>query len=272
MNSNKTKTKIRLDIYLVEKGFFETRTKAEVAIREGNILVNNIREDKPGTLIKNDSEIRVLGNKCPYVSRGGYKLEKAIEYFNISLLNYTCVDLGSSTGGFTDVMLKNNVMKVYAVDCGTNQLDYKLRSDDRVIVMENTNARYVKLADFNNEKIDFVSADLSFISLKLIIEVIYEILTIDGESVVLIKPQFEAGKEEVGKGGVVKDKNIHIKVIKEIIDFAINCGFSIKGLTFSPIKGPSGNIEYLLYMIKNNVNEINKINIEDIVNDANTSL
>ena len=272
MDNEKKKSKIRLDLLLFEKGYFESRTKAEIAIREGNVLVNNIKEDKPGTIVKEDSEIRILGNKCPFVSRGGYKLDKAIKTFSINFENFTCIDLGSSTGGFTDVMLKNNVHKVYAVDCGTNQLDYKLRTNDKVIVMENTNARYITKNDFNNDEIDFISADLSFISLKLILKVIYDLLKDNGESVVLIKPQFEAGREEVGKGGVVKDKNIHISVIKEIIDYAKNIGFHIKGLTYSLIKGPSGNIEYLLYLSKTTDEELFNYDINDIVNKSHEDI
>ena len=266
------KTKIRLDLYLFENGYFESRSKAEIAIREGKILVNNIKEDKPGTIIKNDAIIRIIGDKCPFVSRGGYKLDKAIKAFNINLDNFTCIDLGSSTGGFTDVMLKNNALKVYAVDCGTNQLDYRLRINDRVVVMENTNARYVNISDFNNENIDFISADLSFISLKLVLNVIYDLLRDNGESVVLIKPQFEAGRECVEKGGVVKDKNIHISVIKEIIDFANNIGFIIKGITYSPIKGPNGNIEYLLYISKNDRDKSTVFDINDVVNQSHENL
>ena len=266
MDSNKIKTKQRLDTFLYENGYFESRSKAEICIREGNVLVNNIKEDKPGTMIKIDSVIKILGDKCPFVSRGGYKLDKAIKTFNINLNENICVDFGSSTGGFTDVMLKNGAKKVYAVDCGTNQLEYKLRINDKVVVMENINARYVKLDDFNNDKIDFVSADLSFISLKHVLNVIYNILSDDGISVVLIKPQFEAGKEEVEKGGVVKDERIHKKVINDIIEYSKNIGFMINGLTFSPIKGPSGNIEYLLYLSKNNQNKIFEFDINDIVN------
>ena len=272
MNNENKKTKMRLDLFLFEKGYFESRSKAEIAIREGKILVNNIKEDKPGTMIKEDAEIRIIGDKCPFVSRGGYKLNKAIKTFNIKIDNFTCIDLGSSTGGFTDVMLKNNAKKVYAVDCGTNQLDYRLRINDKVVVMENTNARYVNIADFNNDIIDFISADLSFISLKLILKVIYDLLKDKGESVVLVKPQFEAGRDYVEKGGVVKDKNIHISVINEIIDFSLKIGFFIKGITYSPIKGPNGNIEYLLYITKNDKDKNNTINVENIVNASHEEL
>ena len=270
--SNEKKIKKRLDLLLFEKGYFESRSKAEIAIREGKILVNNIKEDKPGTIIKEDAIIRIIGEKCPFVSRGGYKLDKAIKTFNINIDNFTCIDLGSSTGGFTDVMLKNNAIKVYAVDCGTNQLDYSLRINDKVVVMENTNARYITKSDFNNDTIDFMSADLSFISLKLILKVIYDLLKDEGESVVLIKPQFEAGREYVEKGGVVKDKKNHISVIKEIIEFAKNIGFYIKGITYSPIKGPNGNIEYLLYISKKEDNKDLVFDIEDVVNNSHKEL
>ena len=272
MSNENKKSKTRLDLFLFYNGYFESRSKAEIAIREGKILVNNIKEDKPGTMIKEDAEIRIIGEKCPFVSRGGYKLDKAIKTFDINLENCICIDLGSSTGGFTDVMLKNNALKVYAVDCGTNQLDYKLRINDKVIVMENTNARFINKNDFNFDTIDFISADLSFISLKLILKVIYELLKTKGESVVLIKPQFEAGKEYVEKGGVVKDKNIHINVIKEIIDFAKNLGFYIRGITYSPVKGPNGNIEYLLYLSKNDLYKDILYDIEDIVNASHEEL
>ena len=265
MSNENKKSKIRLDLFLYEKGYYESRTKAEIAIREGKILVNNIKEDKPGTMIKEDSEIRIIGDKCPFVSRGGYKLDKAIKTFNINLENFTCIDLGSSTGGFTDVMLKNNAKKIYAVDCGTNQLDYSIRINDKVVVMENTNARYISKNEFNNDTIDFISADLSFISLKLVLKVIYNLLKIDGESVVLIKPQFEAGREKIEKGGVVRDINIHIDVINEIIDYAKNIGFYINGITYSPIKGPNGNIEYLLYLSKIHNDKNAEYNIKDVV-------
>ena len=272
MSNENKKTKIRLDLLLVENGYYESRTKAEIAIREGNILVNNIKEDKPGTMVKVDSTIRIIGNKCPFVSRGGYKLDKAIKVFNINLKDFICIDLGSSTGGFTDVMLKNNASKVYAVDCGTNQLDFKLRINDKVIVMENTNARYVNINDFNNDTIDFISADLSFISLKLVLNVIYGLLKNNGESIVLIKPQFEAGREYVEKGGVIKDKKVHISVIKEIIEFAKSIGFYINGITYSPIKGPNGNIEYLLYISKKDDNKDLLFSIEDVVNASHEEL
>lgn len=255
---NKIK-KIRLDLYLTEKGFFPTREKARVAIMEGNVFVNNQKEDKPGTMIKEDANVEYRGERLKYVSRGGLKLEKAAKVFNIDLNNKTCIDIGSSTGGFTDFMLQNGAKKIFAVDCGTNQLDYKLRTDDRVVTMENTNARYLKREDIGDDIIDFISVDVSFISLTKILHVIKELLKENGESVLLIKPQFETGKELVEKNGVVRDSTVHEEVIKSVIDFCIDNNFTIKGLDFSPIKGPAGNIEYLLYIgkFKDDINQAN---------------
>lgn len=246
---NKIK-KIRLDVYLTENGYFPTREKARVAIMEGNVFVNNQKEDKPGTMIKEDANVEFRGEKLKYVSRGGLKLEKAAEVFNINLNDKICIDIGSSTGGFTDFMLQNGVKKVFAVDCGTNQLDYKLRTDDRVVTMENTNARYLTRENIGDDTIDFISVDVSFISLTKILPVIKELLKERGESVLLIKPQFEAGKELVEKNGVVRDSAIHKEVIKLVVDYCVDSGFDILGLDFSPIKGPAGNIEYLLYIGK----------------------
>lgn len=246
---NKIK-KIRLDVYLTENGFFPTREKARVAIMEGNVFVNNQKEDKPGTMIKEDANVEYRGEKLKYVSRGGLKLEKAAKVFNIDFKDKTCIDIGSSTGGFTDFMLQNCAKKVFAVDCGTNQLDYKLRTDKRVVAMENTNARYLKREDIGDDTIDFISVDVSFISLTKILPVIKELLKENGESVLLIKPQFEAGKELVEKNGVVRDSAIHKEVIKLVVDYCVDSGFDILGLDFSPIKGPAGNIEYLLYIGK----------------------
>ena len=268
--ANKIK-KIRLDLYLVENGIFESREKARIAIMEGNVFVNNQKEDKPGTMIKEDSVVEYRGEKLKYVSRGGYKLEKAINEFNIDLKNKTCIDIGSSTGGFTDCMLQNAAKKVFAVDCGTNQLDYKLRIDDRVVTMENTNARYLDKSNFDDETIDFISVDVSFISLTKIIPGVNDLLKNDGEAIMLIKPQFEAGKELVEKNGVVRDSKTHIDVIKKVIEFSYNLGLSILRLDYSPIKGPAGNIEYLLYVKKSLDNVINEIDENNIINLVNTS-
>lgn len=274
---NKVK-KIRLDVYLVNNGYFESREKARIAIMEGKIFVNNQKEDKPGTMIKEDANVEFRGEKLKYVSRGGYKLEKAINAFNIDLKDNICIDIGASTGGFTDVMLQSGAKKVYAIDCGTNQLDYRLRTDDRVVVMENTNARYLTKDDIGNDNIDFVSVDVSFISLDKIVSVISQLLKKEGEAVLLIKPQFEAGKELVEKGGVVRSKKTHIDVIKNIIDICKSNKFSICGLDYSPIKGPAGNIEYLIYIV--NSSDLNKSDsvdfddlfIENLVNNAHNSL
>ncbi|MBO6119822.1 MAG: TlyA family RNA methyltransferase [Lachnospiraceae bacterium] len=256
--------KVRLDVYLVENGFFSTRQKSQVAILEGKVFVNNLKEDKPGTLIKEDAKVEYRGEKLKYVSRGGLKLEKAVQVFNIYLSDKVCIDIGSSTGGFTDLMLQNGAKKVYAVDCGTNQLDYKLRTDDRVVVMENTNARYLSKNDLSDNKIDFISVDVSFISLTKIIPVIKEVLDDKGDAVLLIKPQFEAGRELVEKKGVVRDETTQEKVVRTIIDSCLKDDFIIRGIDFSPIKGPAGNIEYLLYISKNKNDE--GMNIENIDN------
>ena len=250
MNKSKDKiTKERLDVLLVKKGFFDTREKACIAIMEGKVLVNNQKEDKAGSLFKEDATISLLEDPIPYVSRGGLKLKKAIDCFDINMKDKTCLDIGASTGGFTDVMLKEGAKKVYAIDCGTNQLDYKLKKDERVISLENLNARYMTKADINDEMVDFISIDVSFISLKKIIPVVIEFLKDDRNAVFLIKPQFEVGKDKVGNG-VIKDKKIHKEVILDIIGFCIDSNLKIMGLSYSPIKGPKGNIEYLVLKMK----------------------
>lgn len=244
-----TQAKKRLDVLLVEKGFFDTRERARKTIMAGLVFVDNQRVDKAGESVKVSSEIIVKGDAIPYVSRGGLKLEKAVNKFDITLKDKVCMDVGASTGGFTDCMLQNGASKVFAVDVGYGQFAWKLRCDERVKCMERTNIRYVKQEDIG-ELIDFASIDVSFISLKLVLPAVKELLNNSGEIIALIKPQFEAGREKVGKKGVVRDKSVHREVINNILTFAQTHGFAIKGLTFSPIKGPEGNIEYLVYLKK----------------------
>jgi len=241
--------KERLDLLLVKKGLFESREKARSAIMTGIVFVNGEKEDKPGAKFTEDCEILVKGNVNPYVSRGGLKLEKAINTFGIVLKDKTAIDIGASTGGFTDCMLKNGAAKVYAIDVGYGQLAWTLRNDERVVCMERTNIRYVKPEDIG-ALADFASIDVSFISLKKVLPAAKDLLKEDGELVCLIKPQFEAGREKVGKKGVVRDLSTHEEVIREVVNFALNMGFKLKGLSYSPIKGPEGNIEYLMYITK----------------------
>lgn len=245
--------KKRIDILLVDKGHFESRERAKKAIMAGLVFVDNQRCDKPGTEVKEEANILVKGNPIPYVSRGGLKLEKAMKYFGVTLKDKVCMDIGSSTGGFTDCMLQNGAKKVFAIDVGYGQLAWKLRQDERVVCMERTNIRHVTIED-TKEFADFASIDVSFISLKLVLPKAKELLNRDGEVVALIKPQFEAGKGKVGKKGVVRDKNVHIEVIEMVSTFAVDNGFAILNLDYSPIKGPEGNIEYLIHLRNNNDN------------------
>lgn len=266
--------KERLDILLVEKGFFQSREKARGAIMAGVVCVNGEREEKPGTKFPADSHIEVRENPNPYVSRGGLKLEKAIKAFGISLQDKKAMDIGASTGGFTDCMLKNGAVKVYAVDVGYGQLAWELRNDSRVVCMERTNIRYVKPEDIG-ETLDFASIDVSFISLRKVLPVAGELIGKEGEIVCLIKPQFEAGREKVGKHGVVREPETHREVIRTIVEFALASGFKIKGLDFSPIKGPEGNIEYLLYLSKAQgmlQDEALADKIQEIVNNSHSDL
>ena len=242
--------KQRLDILLTEKNFFDNRTRAKAMIMAGKILVNGQKIDKAGTLIADDADIRILGEEMPFVSRGGLKLQKALDVFKIVLSGKIAVDVGASTGGFTDCMLQHGAKKVYAIDVGYGQLAWKLRSNVQVVNMERTNIRNVTRKDFFDE-LDFISIDVAFISLEKVLPVVYDLLKDSGEVVALIKPQFEAGREHVGKKGVVKDKKIHAAVIEKILNFAASIGFGICGLDFSPVKGPEGNIEYLAYLRKN---------------------
>ena len=242
--------KERLDVLLVNRHLAESREKAKAVIMAGQVYVNGVREDKAGSSFDPDkSIIEVRGSTLKYVSRGGLKLEKAVKSFGLRFDGMVCMDIGASTGGFTDCMLQNGAEKVYAIDVGRGQLDWKLRQDSRVICMEKTNFRYVTNEQVP-EEIDFASADVAFISLKLILGPAYALLKNDAHMVCLIKPQFEAGREKVGKKGVVRDRAVHKEVINEIICFAQETGFSVKGLDYSPIKGPEGNIEYLLYLQK----------------------
>ena len=241
--------KTRLDVLMVERGLAESREKAKAIIMSGNVFVEDQREDKAGTTFPEDVKIEVRGHVMPYVSRGGLKLEKAIKNFDVSVEGKVCTDVGSSTGGFTDCMLQNGAVKVFAIDVGRGQLDWKLRQDPRVVCMEKTNIRYVTPEDIG-EPVDFSSIDVSFISLTKVLGPIRDYLTEDGEIVALIKPQFEAGREKVGKKGVVREKSTHHEVIEKVTSYAASIGFDILEIEFSPIKGPEGNIEYLLYIEK----------------------
>ena len=241
--------KQRLDIYLTESGLIATREKAKAVIMAGEVYVNEQKADKAGQMVSESDKIEVRTDSLRYVSRGGLKLEKAMEVFPISLENSVCMDIGASTGGFTDCMLQNGAAKVYAIDVGYGQLAWSLRTDDRVVNLERTNIRYVTEKEIP-ETPDFASIDVSFISLRLVLPVAFARLSPKGEVVCLIKPQFEAGKEKVGKGGVVREKSTHIEVIENVISFAKDEGFSVLGLDFSPVKGPKGNIEYLLHLTK----------------------
>lgn len=256
--------KKRIDLLLVEKGYFDSRERARKSIMAGVVFIDNQRCDKPGTNVDEDSKIEVKGDVIPYVSRGGLKLEKSINKFNIKLEDKVCLDIGSSTGGFTDCMLQNKAKKVYSIDVGYGQLAWKLRQDERVVCMERTNIRHVKPEDLG-EYADFASIDVSFISLKLVLPKAKELLKDNGEIVALIKPQFEAGREKVGKKGVVREKETHIEVIENIIDFSIESEFEILNIDYSPIKGPEGNREYLMYIKKGSTEKCNKENLKDII-------
>lgn len=241
--------KIRLDIALTSRGLVASREKAKALIMAGQVYLNGQKELKSGATVKPDDEIEVRGSQNPFVSRGGLKLQKAAQNFGISLENCICMDIGASTGGFTDCMLSHGASKVYAIDVGYGQLAWKLRTDKRVVNMERTNFRYVTHEQIP-EDIDFASVDVSFISLKIILPVLRQLLKDNGEAVCLIKPQFEAGREKIGKKGVVRDPQVHVEVVDGICSFALESGFSVKNLDFSPIKGPEGNIEYLMHIVK----------------------
>lgn len=241
--------KERLDVLLVKRGLAVSREKAKAVIMAGIVYVENQKEDKAGSMFPDTVKIEVRGNTLKYVSRGGLKLEKAMTHFGVTLDKKVCMDVGASTGGFTDCMLQNGAVKVYAIDVGHGQLDWKLRNDERVVCMEKTNIRYVVPEDLQ-EPADFSSIDVSFISLTKVLLSVYHLLKDDGEVVCLIKPQFEAGREKVGKKGVVRDPAVHEEVIDKVIAYAKSIGYAVRHLEFSPIKGPEGNIEYLLHIQK----------------------
>lgn len=266
--------KERLDVLLVKRNLAESREKAKAIIMSGNVFVNGQREDKAGTTFdteKNRIEIEIKGNTLPYVSRGGLKLEKAMNQFDVTVDGKVCMDIGASTGGFTDCMLQNGAVKVFAVDVGHGQLAWKLRQDERVVCMEKTNIKYVTLDDIG-EPLDFASVDVSFISLTKVLLPAYRMLKEGGEMVCLIKPQFEAGREKVGKKGVVRDKAVHREVIEMVISFVLANGFRVLNLDYSPVKGPEGNIEYLLHIKKAEPMEYSMENVKNIVDAAHGEL
>lgn len=260
--------KERLDILLVSKGHAPSREKAKAIIMSGIVYVEGQKEDKAGSTFSDTVNIEIRGKTLKYVSRGGLKLEKAMDNFNIILNNKICMDVGSSTGGFTDCMLQNGASKVFAVDVGHGQLEWKLRNDSRVICMEKTNIRYVEPKHIDTQ-LDFVSIDVSFISLTKVLVPVKNLLKTNGEIVCLIKPQFEAGRENVGKKGVVRDKKIHIEVINKVIDFSKSIDLVPRKLDYSPVKGPEGNIEYLLYLSNNKEQVVNESNIDELINVIN---
>lgn len=261
--------KERLDVLLVKRNLASSREKAKAIIMSGCVYVEGQKEDKPGTTFSDESRIEVRGHTLPYVSRGGLKLEKALKNFDVSVEGKVCTDVGSSTGGFTDCMLQNGAVKVYAIDVGRGQLDWKLRQDARVVCMEKTNIRYVTPEDIG-EPVDFSSIDVSFISLTKVLEPIRNYLREEGEIVALIKPQFEAGREKVGKKGVVREKSTHVEVINMVTQYALSIGFHVLDLEFSPIKGPEGNIEYLVHLNKceGQGTMAEKVDIEKTADDA----
>ncbi|MCI8609142.1 MAG: TlyA family RNA methyltransferase [Firmicutes bacterium] len=241
--------KERLDVILVKRGFYPSRERAKASIMAGIVYVDGQKSDKAGNLVEESAEITVKENPCPYVSRGGLKLEKAMKLWQFSLEGLTCMDIGASTGGFTDCMLQNGAVKIYAVDVGYGQLDWKLRTDSRVINMEKCNIRYLDPQTIEYP-IDFISIDVSFISLKLVLPVASQLLKEGGHLVCLVKPQFEAGREQVGKKGIVRDRKVHEEVIRRVLEYGAENGLCYSGLTFSPVTGAKGNIEYLLHLVK----------------------
>ena len=264
--------KKRLDAAVFDLGVCDSREKAKTLIMAGVVYVNNQKADKPGTTVKDDDVIEVRSNPLKYVSRGGLKLEKAMETFSITLDGKLCADIGASTGGFTDCMLQNGAKKVYAIDVGYGQLAWKLRTDERVVNMERTNFRYVTHNEIP-EELEFCSVDVSFISLSIIVPVMRELMKLGGEAVCLIKPQFEAGKDKVGKKGVVRDKTVHIETVQKTLDMIVSNKMTVLGLTYSPVKGPEGNIEYLVHIRKTDSGEnICDVTAEEIVKASHEEL
>ena len=262
--------KVRLDQLVFDLGYTESRERAKTTIMSGLVFVNGQRADKPGMPVAPDSKIEVRGEAIPFVSRGGFKLDKALKVFPVDPAGKNCIDCGASTGGFTDVLLQHGAAKVYAVDVGYGQLAWKLRNDPRVINLERTNLRYVT-AEQIPERLDLAVMDVSFISIKLVLPTVRDLLLPGADLICLIKPQFEAGREEVGKKGVVRDSAVHCQVIHSILDFAPQIGLSVMGLDYSPIKGPEGNIEYICHM-KNGSFEGTSLDVEAIVNASHEAL
>lgn len=263
--------KERLDVLLVQRGLMPSREKAKAMIMEGQVYVNNQKSDKPGTDIDTQAKIEVRGEALKYVSRGGLKLEKAMQVFPITLDGKTCMDIGASTGGFTDCMLQNGAVKVYAVDVGYGQLAWNLRNDSRVVNMERTNIRKVTSEQIS-EPLDFVSVDVSFISLKLVLPTAASLLKQDGQAVCLVKPQFEAGREKVGKKGVVRERATHVEVLENAVSYARTNGFAVCGIDFSPVKGPQGNIEYLMYLCRGVQDTVTQECIKNLVDQSHNDL
>ncbi|MDF1495126.1 TlyA family RNA methyltransferase [Caproiciproducens sp. CPB-2] len=263
--------KKRLDCLLFDQGLTESREKAKAMIMMGNVYIDHQKSDKPGTMLPVDTKIEIRGETMPYVSRGGWKLEKAMSVFPIELKEKITMDIGASTGGFTDCMLQNGAKKVYSIDVGYGQLAWKLRTDPRVVNLERTNVRYLTREQVPDD-IDFFSVDVSFISLCLVLPVAREFMAENAQAVCLIKPQFEAGRGKVGKKGVVRDRAVHQEVIEKITGFVLEHGFSVLGLTYSPVKGPEGNIEYLVYLQKSEKPESVPLNIEALVEESHHTL
>ncbi|MED3571700.1 TlyA family RNA methyltransferase [Cytobacillus praedii] len=268
--------KERLDVLLVERGLAETREKAKRTIMAGLVFSNENRLDKPGEKVNSDIPLRIKGKVLPYVSRGGLKLEKALKIFNLNVKDKVLLDIGASTGGFTDCALQNGAKMSYALDVGYNQLAWKLRQDERVVVMERTNFRYVTPADLTEGMPNFASIDVSFISLKLILPVLKTLLVLDSDVVALVKPQFEAGREQVGKKGIVRDSKVHEQVLEMIIDFSLGLGYNVCDISFSPITGGDGNIEFLLHLSwtgeKTLGDNLLRMKPKDIVQEAHSEL